>query len=186
LPEDGSDPEIGVIIQSFEFTALKYWKSISNLPLVYLFHYPSAENWDLIAETVHGVGPASMWLMNPFDSTQEDGGVGSLEVFNFKDTEDVEKPSQFVVDMHSRGLAVHPWTLRDDQLIYESTAFDETQLYVDLGVDGIFTEFPHATFSLFQHMGSKADFPSAEKSDNTKLVEKYLKGFTFPFTFSMI
>ena len=52
--------------------------------------------------------------------------------------------------MHARDLAVHPYTLRDDSLIFTSTPADETSLFVAKGVDGIFTEFVHATYSLFE------------------------------------
>ena len=62
--------------------------------------------------------------------------------------------------MHEFELAVHPWELQDDHLKYNSTkVWDEAQLYVDKGVDGLFVEFPHTTFTMFQAMGTKAGFP---------------------------
>lgn len=52
--------------------------------------------------------------------------------------------------MHIRDLTVHPWTLRDDDLKYTSTPADEVALYWNKGVDGIFTEFVHTTFTVFE------------------------------------
>jgi glycerophosphoryl diester phosphodiesterase len=54
--------------------------------------------------------------------------------------------SSFIEKMHSLDLAVHPYTLKDDNLDYRNNAFAETQLYVDNGIDGLFTEYPETTF----------------------------------------
>ena len=51
--------------------------------------------------------------------------------------------------MHAMELAVHPWTFQDDNLKFNSTVYDEAKLYVDSGIDGMFTEFPHSTYALF-------------------------------------
>ena len=61
--------------------------------------------------------------------------------------------------MHSLELAVHPYTLKDDSLTYKSNAFAETELFVDNGIDGVFTEYPHTTYELFKGFGSKAAWP---------------------------
>jgi len=53
------------------------------------------------------------------------------------------KDSGYVRRAHERGLAVHPWTLRDDRLPGGAagvTAFYEAVFA--LGVDGVFTDFP--------------------------------------------
>lgn len=63
-------------------------------------------DFDNIATYAHGVGPSSQWIMYypssspvPVDSS----------------------PSAFMEEMHRRDLAVHPYTLRDDALVYTST-----------------------------------------------------------------
>jgi len=68
--------------------------------------------------------------------------------------------SAFVEEAHANQLAVHPYTLRDDQLVYTDSTVAETKLYIDKGCDGVFTEFPHGTYNLFLAFGSKANFPS--------------------------
>ena len=69
--------------------------------------------------------------------------------------------SNFIEKMHSINLAVHPYTLKDDQPVYRDNAFLETQLYIDNGVDGVFTEYPETTYEIFTGFGSKAAWPSA-------------------------
>jgi glycerophosphoryl diester phosphodiesterase len=71
----------------------------------------------------------------------------------------INKYSDFVTKMHSLDLAVHPYTLKNDSLMYRENAFLETQLYVDNGIDGVYTEYPHTTLELFTGFGSKAAWP---------------------------
>ena len=52
--------------------------------------------------------------------------------------------------MHTRGLAVHPYTLQDDHVVYTANGTNETEMFVNKGVDGIFTEFVSATYTVFK------------------------------------
>ena len=126
---------IPIIIQSFSESALRQFSTLSDLPLIQLMEWNINYDFDNIATYAHGVGPDSKYVM-----------------YYPKKTGPVDKtsPSQFVQEMHARDLAVHPYTLRDDSLIFTSTPADETSLYVAKGVDGIFTEFVHATYSIFE------------------------------------
>ena len=47
----------------------------------------------------------------------------------------------FVAEAHALGLAVHPWTFRDDQPADIDTDAELRRIYA-LGVDGVFTDFP--------------------------------------------
>lgn len=47
----------------------------------------------------------------------------------------------FVEAAHALGLAVHPWTFRDDQPADVNAEAELRRIY-DLGVDGVFTDFP--------------------------------------------
>ena len=122
--------------------------TLSDLPLIQLmFWNRTGISYDLNAISLyaHGVGPNSDWVMY---WTPE--GTESL------------KPhlrSPFVDQMHSLDLSVHPYTFKDDALVYMDTIDQEVQLYVTKGVDGLFTEFPLSTLSLFNLFGSKANFP---------------------------
>ncbi|MEM9347048.1 MAG: glycerophosphodiester phosphodiesterase family protein [Planctomycetota bacterium] len=56
----------------------------------------------------------------------------------------VDGRSQLIEEAHRRGLFVHVWTFRDDDL--EGTGFEdgqsEIEAYLEAGVDGVFTDFP--------------------------------------------
>jgi len=68
--------------------------------------------------------------------------------------------SPYIAKMHALNMAVHPWEIQDDELQYEKIVYDETERYINKGVDGVFVEFPHIQFVLFEHFGSKANFPT--------------------------
>ena len=59
--------------------------------------------------------------------------------------------------MHELELAVHPWGFKEDRLKYMSTLYEETQLYFDSGIDGLFCELPEATYLNFEHISAKAN-----------------------------
>jgi len=46
-------------------------------------------------------------------------------------------------------LKVHPWTQQDDMLKHTSNPVEETMTYLNMGVDGMFVEFPHLTKSIY-------------------------------------
>ncbi|MEP4050891.1 MAG: glycerophosphodiester phosphodiesterase family protein [Litorimonas sp.] len=111
------DADAPIFIQSFELENLKRLNELTDLKLIFLTQ--SLPDFGLIAETVDGVGPYKKPLIG-------------------KDGVD----TGFVKEAHSAGLAVHPWTFRDDQLD-ETFADIETEMkaYYELGVDGVFSDF---------------------------------------------
>ena len=92
----------------------------------------------------HGVGPPTEMIMNedPADDTYSD----------------------FIAKMHGLEMAVHPWEIQDDELQLEDTVYKETSRYINKGVDGVFVEFPHTQYSLFNHFGSKANWPASTET----------------------
>ena len=67
--------------------------------------------------------------------------------------------------MHDLKMAVHPWEIQDDALKFEKTVVKEVSRYINKGVDGVFGEFPHTQYVLFQDFGSKANFPASATSE---------------------
>ena len=63
--------------------------------------------------------------------------------------------------MHDLKMAVHPWEIQYDELKFEDTVYKEVSRYINKGVDGVFGEFPHTQYVLFQDFGSKANFPTS-------------------------
>ena len=135
---------IPIIIQSFDPDALKRFSQLSDLPLVQLAwwgHTGVVYDWEDISTWAHGVGPDSKYVMfwpDTNTSTQVD-----------------DSPSAFINYMHSLDLQVHPWTLRDDELLYRDNSAAENALYFNKGVDGIFTEFVSTTWNVFETLANQ-------------------------------
>jgi len=126
-----SDP---CFIQCFEADELKRLKAAGcSLRLIQLTGGDptkySQDGWTKFlrdtASYADGIGPSLDWLVK----LSPDGGV---------------ETSGFVQAAHDAKLAVHPYTVRLDQLPKWSRSIDELNrlLIVDLKVDGFFTDFP--------------------------------------------
>ncbi len=112
------DAEAPIFIQSFELDNLKRLNEITDLKLIFLTQ--SLPDFGFVAKTVDGIGPYKKLLL---DDAGADTG--------------------FVTAAHAAGLAVHPWTFRDDQLDTKFENIDtEMKAYYALGVDGVFSDFP--------------------------------------------
>jgi len=118
---EGSDAK--VFIQCFKMPPLKKirFDLKSKLPLIMLVGTPtmlSEKRLDEVATFANGIGPSKTLI---------------------------EKDPDSVKRAHARGLAVHPYTFRADQLPKKKYAtFDDElkQFYDVYQVDGVFTDFP--------------------------------------------
>ncbi len=107
-----------VFIQSFEMENLQRLNSKTDIRLIYLTEI--RPDFAVLAKTVDGIGPYKKLLLN---ENGEDTG--------------------FIAAAHAAGLAVHPWTFRDDQLDPKFSDIEtEIKAYYALGVDGVFSDFP--------------------------------------------
>jgi len=80
-------------------------------------------------------------------------------LFNYKNESwDTKAESLFIQEAHSLGLGVHPYTMQDDMLKFMSNPIDEHILYLNKGVDGIFTEFPHTTYITYTNNFASGKF----------------------------
>ena len=115
-----------VYIQSFGFDNLREMRSVfgSDLPMIQLIGDGAAydamvtpDGLDAIATYADGIGP---------DKTRIATTDGAL-----------------VTHAHQRGLKVHPYTFRADQLPAGDTRLEDElrRYYFEYGVDGLFTDF---------------------------------------------
>lgn len=134
-----------VFLQSFEPEALRYLKDElkTPLPLIQLIaenswaedgdvdydHLRSDTGLDEISEYAQGIGP---WMMQLYQGRDENGDAILTDL--------VERAQK-------RGLAVHPYTFRADALPPGVETFEELhRIFInDLGIDGIFSDFPDRT-----------------------------------------
>jgi glycerophosphoryl diester phosphodiesterase len=123
--------EAPVFIQSFEQANLRELRKKTKVRLVQLVGTPallSEAALKDIASYADGLGPEKRLVIpvNP------DGSLGT--------------PTDVVTRAHALGLVVHVWTLRVESLFlpagYKGNAVAEFERFRELGVDGVFTDFP--------------------------------------------
>jgi glycerophosphoryl diester phosphodiesterase len=122
-----------VFIQSFEQDNLRELRKMTKVRLVQLVSTPAlVEGGGLkkIAKYADGVGPEKRLVV----PAAADGSLGA--------------PTDLVTRAHAAGLVVHIWTIRIDKEFlpagYKGNAAAEYAQFRDLGVDGVFTDFPDA------------------------------------------
>lgn len=113
-----TESDAPIFIQSFELENLERLNALTDLKLIFLTE--SAPDFERVAKTADGIGPYKKLLL---DASGQDTG--------------------FVAAAHAAGLAVHPWTFRDDDIGEAFPDIDtELKAYYALGVDGVFSDFP--------------------------------------------
>jgi glycerophosphoryl diester phosphodiesterase len=120
-----------VFIQSFEPDSLRLLRGKTSVRLIQLTSDASmvdAAGLKRIAGYADGIGPEKR-LIVPIGP---DGSVGA--------------PTDLVQRAHAAGLQVHIWTIRVDKEFlpagYRGRGEAEFEQFRDLGVDGLFTDFP--------------------------------------------
>ena len=120
-----------VFIQSFETGNLQMLRGQTKVRLIQLASDSkllAGDGLKTIAAYADGIGPEKR-LVQPVNS---DGTLGA--------------PTDLVARAHAAGLLVHVWTLRIDKEFlppgYKGDAAAEFRTFRELGVDGIFTDFP--------------------------------------------
>ena len=120
-----------VFIQSFEPDSLRDLRGKTSVRLIQLVSDASmvdAAGLKKIAGYADGIGPEKR-LIVPIGT---DGSIGA--------------PTDLVQRAHAAGLLVHIWTIRVDKEFlpagYHGRGEAEFEQFRDLGVDGLFTDFP--------------------------------------------
>lgn len=158
--------ESPVYIQSFEAEILRKLNKMTEVQLVQLVapremnglrtsNIPLAD----ISEYADGVGPSMILLV---DKEGKDSG--------------------FVESAHSLGLQVHVWTFRDDA--YRSDVFGTAEVeltyFLNMGIDGFFTDFPDTGVKIRDKLFYQPDFSQWSHYGGNQLGMQYssLKNIT--------
>lgn len=118
------------IIQSFEPESLQRLRKLTDLKLVQLTWQGELTKEDLvkIASYADGIGPNKRQIL----PETTDGKLG--------------QPTQLVKWAKEAKLLVHPYTFRSDLSLlhseYENDPQKEYQKFFEMGVDGVFSDFP--------------------------------------------
>ncbi|HDL84790.1 MAG TPA: glycerophosphodiester phosphodiesterase, partial [Candidatus Acetothermia bacterium] len=117
-------PGAKIYVQCFEPASLQKLHKLSpQIPLIQLI----SANWSY----------ASMWTKSGLDQIAiYAAGIGPSKTI-------IEKNPAFVQWAHDRGLVVHPYVFRRDELPskYSSLEQEMKQFYFTYNVDGLFTDF---------------------------------------------
>ena len=152
--KSATDP---IFIQSFETGNLQKLKKLTELPLIQLLEN-SGQPFDFvmngdrrtyhdltkpqelakIAEYAAGIGPNKHMII-PVDSDSK-----------------LLSPTSLIADAHAAGLLVHPYTFRnEDQYLapdYNQNPEAEYKQFFNLGVDGVFTDFPNTALTVIRQI----------------------------------
>ncbi|KQN25574.1 glycerophosphodiester phosphodiesterase [Sphingomonas sp. Leaf33] len=135
-----------VFIQSFEVANLKRLKGMTRVRLIQLM--------DAKGAPADGTQPNYAAMATPAGLTAIAAyayGIGPNKTM-IRDGDAV--PTSLVADAHAAGLKVHPWTFRAENFFLPASLRsgidprghgrlrDEIARYLELGVDGFFTDFP--------------------------------------------
>ncbi|MEH2070488.1 MAG: glycerophosphodiester phosphodiesterase [Nostoc sp.] len=154
-----------VFIQSFEVENLKYLSTKTDLPLVQL---------------VNNSGKPYDFVVNSNDSTYVDLVTASSleEIAKYAQAIGVHKnllvtkdstgkllsPTSLVIDAHVAGLLVHVWTFRNEDyflpLDFQGNPQGEYKLFFNLGIDGVFSDYPDTACAVNENFGLKPNFHS--------------------------
>lgn len=123
------NPLKNLIIQSFEATSLKWFRErVKDIVLVQL-----VGNSSYIANDTG----------RPFGEMLTSEGLDQVKSYANVVAPNKNFLSKELVNLaHSKGLYVHTWTLKNDELGKWKTPEDELQYLYGLGVDGFFSDFP--------------------------------------------
>ncbi len=144
-----------VFIQSFEMGNLQYLSDKSDLPLVQLLN-DKGQPYDL------------MFQGNTCKYTDLVNLEGLKKIANYAQAIGIHKnlliprdisgklltPINLVENAHTAGLLIHVWTFRNEDdflpLDFQGNPKAEYQLFLNLGIDGVFSDYPDLAFKVLQ------------------------------------
>ena len=107
-----------------------------------------------IAEYAAGIGPNKQRIV-PLATVDADGNGQPDDLNGDGAISDGDRvtgaPTTLIADAHDAGLLVHLYTLRNESFFlpdsYEGDPINEYEQFIELGVDGFFTDFPGTGFT---------------------------------------
>ncbi len=90
------------------------------------------EGLDELSVWANGIGPSKTWIIP--ETVAPNGSIITGD------------PTDVITRAHQRNLLVHPYTFRSDPYflygMFDNNPYLEYQTFFDLGVDGVFSDFP--------------------------------------------
>jgi glycerophosphoryl diester phosphodiesterase len=134
-----------VFLQSFETGNLRYLRTLTDLPIVQLLDV-DGRPWDDSRSYADLATPAGLAEIAGIGGYADGIGPNKRMIVPAGPDLRLLPPTSLVEDAHRAGLLVHPWTIRSDAHFlapdYEGDPGREYRQFLDLGVDGLFSDFP--------------------------------------------
>ena len=117
-------------------------------------YFATNEGLDEVAGYADGIGPWKPYVNSTAAIVlNADGTVGDANGDGAVDQRDRKllAPTDLVKRAHARGLLVHPYTFRNEQnqlaSDYNGNPINEYLRFYEIGVDGLFSDFPDTAFT---------------------------------------
>jgi glycerophosphoryl diester phosphodiesterase len=137
-----------VFIQSFEVENLKQLNQMTALPLVQLLAAGGQRPYDFIVNGDSRTYAELTSVPGLEQLTQYADAIGPDKKLLIPTSEDnwLQPPTPLIDQARAVGLEVHTWTFRNEQqylaLDYQANPEAEYEQFFQLGLDGVFSDFP--------------------------------------------
>jgi len=115
------------------------------------------EGLDEISVWANGIGPSKTWIIP--ETVAPNGSIITGD------------PTDVITRAHQRNLLVHPYTFRSDPYflngMFDNNPYLEYQTFFDLGVDGVFSDFPDTARLVRDCMFFPPVFPDVSSGDDS-------------------
>ncbi|MDZ8188233.1 MAG: glycerophosphodiester phosphodiesterase [Nostoc sp. ChiSLP02] len=150
-----------VFIQSFEVSNLQDLSTKTDLPLVQLLNN-SGKPYDLVvngSDTNYADLATASGLKEIAKYAQGIGVHKNLLVSQDSATNKLLSPTSLAIDARAAGLLVHVWTFRNEDyflpLDFQGNPQGEYELFFNLGIDGVFSDYPDTACTVSENLGFK-------------------------------
>lgn len=149
------------VVQSFEIANLKLLATMTKVHLVQLMDEAHKQSGDIVAagaKLTYGemMKPAGLREIAKYATTI---GPWKESILPRDANNHLGKASTLIADAHTAGLAVVPYTFRNEpQFLAAEYAGDpkaELRRWFDIGVDGLFTDFPGTAVELRRELQNR-------------------------------
>ncbi|MFQ4146121.1 glycerophosphodiester phosphodiesterase [Chlorogloeopsis sp. ULAP02] len=146
-----------IFIQSFEVSNLKYLSTKTDLPLVQLLNI-SGKPYDFIvnSDTRIYTDLVKIEELKKISSYAQAIGIHKNLLVPRDNNGKLLSPTSLVSDAHAANLLIHAWTFRNENLFLpqelQENPQGEYELFFNLGIDGVFSDYPDTAISVFLNM----------------------------------
>ncbi|HEY9650527.1 MAG TPA: glycerophosphodiester phosphodiesterase [Coleofasciculaceae cyanobacterium] len=157
-----------VFIQSFEVANLNQLDKMTDLPLVQLLDETDKQPYDFIVKgdsRTYG-DLTTLGELTKIAEYADAIGVYKRLILPVNKDNYIQPATSLIKDAHAVGLKVHAWTFRNEHqylaLDYQGNHQAEYEQFFQLGIDGVFSDFPNVAVAVRDRVYSN---PNSHNTD---------------------